>query len=167
MDVSIVDILQTKFSAGSPQVPLAVPVALQIAVNGAHQREGSDVKLSIFVEQWLLYVLLNDVTPFVSVDVSVCDQVFNLVEVFADRDATTTVSVLAWFNNPEVLSKLGVLIEHGLSPCVGLAVDVLELQELGVAQSFLDVEGQWQLGVVLDTQSFEIGPQVVVECLFV
>lgn len=45
-----------------------VEIALQISIHASNQREYSDVEFSLFVEQGLLTVLLDDVGALLSVD---------------------------------------------------------------------------------------------------
>ena len=84
---------------------------MQIAIYCAHHREASDVKLSALIEQWLLDVLLNDVRATVTIHVCVLYQRLYVVNVATDLDATASISVLAWLDDPESLSKFRELVK--------------------------------------------------------
>ena len=64
-------VFQGEFLAARPQVPLRVPVALQVAVDGGQQSEAADVELAVAVEERSFYVLLNYVGALGSVDYGV------------------------------------------------------------------------------------------------
>ena len=70
---SILDVLDVIFSTGRTQVPILIEVSLDVAIHCCRQREKSDVKFTIFVEQGLLTVLLDDVAAFLAVDHVVLD----------------------------------------------------------------------------------------------
>ncbi len=91
-----------------------IPVALEVAIDTAHEREAPDVKLPSFVEHRLLNILLDDVAALVSIDIRVLDQVSNLVKLLAHLDAASSICVFTRLDNPEILSELRVLIKYGV-----------------------------------------------------
>ena len=135
---------------------------MQVTSNSAHQGEAPDIELASLVEQWLFYVLLNDVGPTVSIYVGVLHQRLYVVDVPADLDATASVGVLTWLHDPEGLSELGQLVEHGGLIGVGcIVIELLKLQKLGVVKAFLDVESQRKEVMVLFANCFVVDLHVV------
>ena len=125
-------VFSRELSATSSEVSFLVPVTLHIAIDSAHHCEASYVKLSILVQQRLFDVLLNDVTPFVPIHIRVQNQVFNTVKVFADINATPSVGVLARLDDPNVFTKLRVLVKYGFFVIIGVIVELFEFKELRV-----------------------------------
>lgn len=85
-----------------------VPVALQVTIDGAHKGEDSNVELSILVQQWLLDVLLNNVTSLVSIMVSILDQVLDVVQILYNCYTTSSVGILSWLHDPELSPQLWI-----------------------------------------------------------
>lgn len=151
VDVAVVDVFDVELSAAGAQVALLVPVTLEVSVNSAHHRKDSDVELPALVQKRLLNVFLNYVTPTVAAQVHVLDQALNLVQVLHNCNAAPAVCVFSGLNDPKVLAELRILVEHSLTALTGIVEYVLELQKLWVAEAFLDVEGEREEVVVLDS----------------
>lgn len=54
-------VLQVEFLAAGPDVPVAVPIGFQGAVNTGEQHKMADVEFSAVVEQWLVDVALDNI----------------------------------------------------------------------------------------------------------
>jgi hypothetical protein len=104
--VSVGNILQCEFLATGSHVTLIVPISLQVAIYGAHEREHSDVELSILVQQGLLDVLLDDVAPLAPVNYGVANQSLDVVELLAHLNAAPSIGVLAGLDDPQLLAEL-------------------------------------------------------------
>ena len=113
MDVTVWDILKSKLSAACTEVSIAVPVALQVTIYGAHQSETADVELSVLIEKRLLYVFLYDVRPSVAIDVNILNEALYMIEFSADLYPTSSVGILSWLDDPQILAKLGQPIQDG------------------------------------------------------
>ena len=100
MDHAVCRVFQVVFTATSPQIPVSVPVALQVSVNSSAEGVATDVKLAIFIQQRLLDVFLNNVTSPMPIDLLCLNQTLDVVEVTADLDATAAIGVLTWLDNP-------------------------------------------------------------------
>ena len=107
MHISVGAVLETKLAAAGPEVALSVPVALQVAIDGAHKGEAADVELPALVQERLLDVLLDYVTPFDAVDIRIGHQTLYLVQITAHLDAKASVGVLSRLDDPEVPPELG------------------------------------------------------------
>ena len=101
MDHTVRSVLEIVLSATGAQVAIRVPVALKVAVDSRCQEEASDIELPIFIQKWPLDVLLNNVTPLVTIHLLVLDQRLDMVEVSADLDTTPPVGVFARLNDPQ------------------------------------------------------------------
>ena len=141
MDQSVLlGVLRVVLSACGSQVAINIPVALQVAIAGNCHGVGSNVELSILVQQWLLHVLLNDVRSLPPIDVGLIDQAFDMVQVSADLDTTSSVGVLTRLDNPHGGSQFGVLLQVSI---IGwIVVHLCEFGEFPIMLSLLDVEGQ-------------------------
>ena len=91
---------QVVFTATGSQIPVRVPVGLQVSVNGGAEGVATDVKLAILVQERLLDVFLNNVTTPMSIDLLCLNQTLDVVEVTADLDATAAIGVLTRLDNP-------------------------------------------------------------------
>jgi len=168
MHVPIGHILEREFPRARPQVAVGVPVALEVAANGAHQGEAPDVKLPVLVQEWFLDVLLDYVGAAVAVHVCVLHQGLNVVDVAAHLDAAPTIRVLSWLHDPEVLAELGKLIQESYTALVlCLVVELLKLEELWVVEALLDVESERQEVVILFADGLVVHLHVVVDGLLV
>jgi hypothetical protein len=142
-----------------------IPVPLQVAIAGNCQGIGSNVKLSILVQQWLLHVLMNDVRSLPPIYVRLVYQALDMVKVSAHLDATSSVGVLAWLDNPHGGPQLGVLLQVGMIR--GIVVDLCELGEFPIILTLLDVEGQRDVVKWIDTLTLIEDLHVVVDGLLV
>jgi len=61
MHIPIRHIFKCELFATGSEISLLVPVALQIAIDGAHHGECPNIELPTFVEHWLLNIFLNNV----------------------------------------------------------------------------------------------------------
>ena len=100
MDHAVCRVFQVVFTATGPQIPVSVPVGLQVSVNGGAEGVATDVKLAILVQERLLDVFLNNVTTPMSIDLLCLNQTLDVVEVTADLDATAAIGVLTRLDNP-------------------------------------------------------------------
>jgi hypothetical protein len=79
-------------------------------------------------------------------------------------NTTPPVGVFSRLNDPELLSKLGQLIEHcRFARVSGIIVELFKLEELRVIQSLLDVEGERQAVEVVSSNSFVVDLHVVID----
>lgn len=140
---------------------------MQVTVDSSHDGVASDVKLAIFVEQRLLDVLLNDITTSRTSYHCVLNQTSDLGEVLADSNATSSICVFTRFDNPQMFAQLWMLVKNCLFATVCVLKQLLELEELWIAESFFDVKRQWQHSVVLNAKCLKIDSHVVVKRLFV
>jgi hypothetical protein len=144
-------ILNREFSTTRPQISVLIPISLQISIYCAHQSVCSYVKLSHFVKQRLLYVLLHNKRSLVSVDIRVLHHPLYLVQVLAHLNTEPSVCVLSWLHYPQSLAEFGHFIKYGSFIWIlTFMVELLEFEELRIIESFLDMEGQGKvLEVVL------------------
>ena len=150
MDEPVGDVLQRELLATGPEVALSVPITLEVAVDGAHQSEASNVELPVLVQKRLLNVLLDDVRSLGTIHNSILDEVLDVVQVFTHLDTAATVGVLSWFHDPELFAELAQRVQDGLLVWVKrLMIQLLELEELRIVQTLLDMESKWQMVVVL------------------
>ena len=104
------DILEGELPATGPEIAIGIPVALQVAIDRAHEREASDIELTVLVQQRLLNILLYDVGTLYAIHSRVLDKTLDVVQVFAHLDAAPSVCVFARLHDPELLSELGQLV---------------------------------------------------------
>lgn len=168
MHESVGHILEREFSAARPEVAIAIPIALEIPIDGAHHRECPNVELPVLVQQRLLDVLLNYVGPPVAIHVHILDQTLDVIELFAHLYATTSIRVLTWFDYPQVLAELWHLVKNGVFVWIlSIVEQLLELQEGWVVETFLDVERERQMTVILFPYCLTVDLHVVVYGLLV
>jgi len=168
VDKSVGNILEREFSAARPEVAIAIPVALEISIDGAHHRECPDVELSVLVQQRFLDVLLNYVRPPVAIHVHILDQTLDVIELFAHLNTTTSICVLTWFYYPQVLAKLWLIVKNGFFVWIlSIMEQLLELQEGWVVETFLDVERKWHIVVILFPYRLTVDLHVVEYSLLV
>ena len=120
-------IFNVVFSASSPQVPLTIEIALQVAIHCGGQRITPNVEFPVFVEQRLLTVLLDNVRSFFAVDVCITNDLLNLGEFTTNCDSTASISILTGFHNPEVLTHRWVLLQF--SVLIRFIISLFELVE--------------------------------------
>lgn len=104
-------ILDVVLSTTGSEISVLIPVGLQVSVDRGRKEETTDVKLSIFIQQRLLNILLYDVTASMAVNLLRLYQRLNVVEVTTDLDATASVGVLTRLDNPERVTILWILLE--------------------------------------------------------
>ena len=165
MDHAIGRVLQIILATGSPQVAVLVPVALQVSIIRARQREAPNVELAILVKQGLLDVFLNDVTAFVTVDLLRLNQRLDVVEVATDLNATAPVRVLARLHNPERVAILGVFLQRFV---ILRVVETLhEFLKLTVGLTLPNMKSQGQVVEGVLASRFIVDLHVVVNGLLV
>jgi hypothetical protein len=100
---------------------------LEIAVDSRGQHECPDVELPVLVQQWLLNVLLDDVTPLFTIGVLLVavDNAFNVTQLFANINSTASIRVLARLYDPQRRAELGVPTE--VWTLLGVVENILEL----------------------------------------
>ena len=168
MHISVRDILEREFSTTGSEIALWVPIALQISIDAAHHCEAPDIKFTILVEQWLFNVLLNDVGPAITIYVSVLNQTFDVIEILAYLNATASIRILAWFDDPEALSQLGRGVQCRLLAWIcRIMEELLEFEELRIVEALLDVVRERQMAVILVSYCLVVHLHIVVYCLFV
>lgn len=84
-------ILCVELLARCPQIPFRVPVSLQVAIHSHCHHKHSDVKLSIFVQKRLFYVLLYYVGSLECVLLLLFDDILYLRNIFADTDPYASI----------------------------------------------------------------------------
>ena len=168
MDIPVGNILEGEFSAACSEIALLVPITLKIAANGAHHGKASNIKLTILVQQGSLDILLDYVTSFETIHIGVADEAFNLIEIFRYLDSATSIGVLTWLDDPQLLTKGRNLIQNSLLRGVlGFMVKLFKFMKLWIIQTFLDMELQRQNFVVFSGQSLIVYFHVVVDSLLV
>ena len=136
-------IFESELSATGSQIAFAVPVTLQVSIYCAHQRKASDVELSVFVKQGLLDVLLYNIRPLDAIHGGVLNKTLNVIKLLAHLNAATSIRILSWLHNPKVLAELWKLVQHCFLVWIcSIFVQLLKFQELGIVQSFFDVESE-------------------------
>lgn len=165
MDHAIGRVLQIILATGSPQVAVLVPVALQVSIIRARQREAPNVELAILVQQGLLDVFLNDVTAFVTVDLLRLNQRLDVVEVATDLNAAAPVRVLTRLHDPEGVAVLGVFLQRFV---ILRVVETLhELLKLTVGLTLPNMKSQGQVVEGVLASRFIVDLHVVVNGLLV
>ena len=71
MNEPIRHVFQVEVLAARAQVALIVPVALQVTVNGGHQRVAADVELAVLVQQRSLDILLNNIRSLLAIEIRI------------------------------------------------------------------------------------------------
>lgn len=100
MNQTILHISQVVLSWGGAHVALRVEVRLHVAIYASSQSKKSDVELSPLVQEWSLTILLDDVGALLPIDHWIWDNLLNLGEFSAHSDSTTSIRILARFDNP-------------------------------------------------------------------
>ena len=68
-----------------------------------------------------------------------------MIEVLAHLNATASIRILAWFDDPEALSQLGRGVQQRLLDAVlSIMEELLEFEELRIVEALLDVECERQ-----------------------
>ena len=138
MNHSIRRVFQIILAAASPQIPVRVPVRLQVAVDSRAERVTPYVKLPILVQQRLLDVLLNDIAAPVAIDLLCLNQALDVIQIAADLDTATSIRVLSGLHDPELVAVLGVLLKHLI--VLRVVVCLLEFQELAISLALFDMK---------------------------
>ena len=165
MNHAIGSVLDVVLAAAGSQVAVLVPVALEVSVDRGRQRVAADVELATLVQKGPLNVLLNDVATPVAVHLLRLDQTLDVIEVTADLDATTTIGVLTWLDDPQIVAISRILLENFIARRV--VVGLHELQELSVAFTLLNVVGEWNVVERILAQALVEDLHVVVDGLLV
>jgi hypothetical protein len=164
MDKPVGNILKSELTATCPQIAIGVPIALEITIYGRHQSKTPDIKLTVFVEKRLLDILLDDVTPFNTIHSRVLYQSLDVIKIFAHLYSTAPVGVLSRLDDPQLLSKLGQLVKNcGLARIRSVVIELLELEELRIAQTLLDMESKRQALEVITSNCLVIHFHVIVD----
>ena len=91
-----------------------------------------------------------------------------MIEVLAHLNATASIRILAWFDDPEALSQLGRGVQQRLLDAVlSIMEELLEFEELRIVEALLDVECERQMAVILVSYCLVVHLHIVVYCLFV
>lgn len=150
MDVPIGHIFEGELPAGGSEIPLLIPIALKVAIDGAHEGETTDIELPILIQQWLFYILLYNERSLIPIDIGVLDKSLDLLQVFTDLDSTPPVGVLTRLNDPQALSELGDRVQdRSFAAFTQVSKELFKFQKLGIVEPLFDVEGEWQVLVVV------------------
>ena len=91
-----------------------------------------------------------------------------MIEVLAHLNATASIRILAWLDDPEVLSKLGHSVQYCLFAWIlSIMEELLEFEELRIVEALLDVVCERQILVILLAYCLVVHLHIVVYCLFV
>lgn len=91
-----------------------------------------------------------------------------MIEILAYLNATASIRILAWFDDPEALSQLGRAVQYwDWLSILSIMEDLLELEELRIVEALLDVECERQMAVILESYCLVVHLHIVVYCLFV
>ena len=60
MNVLVVQFLNIKLLAASPDVSVLIEIALEATIDGSHKTIAPEVKLPVVDEKWMIYVLLDN-----------------------------------------------------------------------------------------------------------
>ena len=71
MEQPVGAVLSVVLTTTGTQVSLSVPVTLQVAIGSHHQGERTDVEFTVLVKQGFFYVLLNNITSLLTIDLSI------------------------------------------------------------------------------------------------
>lgn len=168
MHIPVGNIFESEFSATSPKVAFLIPITLKIAANSAHHGKASNIEFSILVQKRSFDVLLDYVTSFESIHIGVAYKILDLIKIFRDLDATPPVSVLTWFDDPQLLSEGGYLVQYSfLGIILGFMIKLFKFMKLWIIKAFLDVELQRQNFVVLLIQGLVVYFHVIVNSLLI
>lgn len=91
MHISVGYVLESEFTAACPQIPILIPITLQVTIDGAHQGEATNIKLSVFVEQWFFDIFLNYIASTIRITISNSDEVLNVLKITTYLDATSSI----------------------------------------------------------------------------
>jgi hypothetical protein len=101
----------------------------------------TNVEFSVFIEQWLFDVLLDDESTRRAIVALLpsFESDMHIIQRIAHADAVASIAVLSWFNNPHILLLAILLLKALETVVVGQ-----EILVLGVVKAFDQVEGQRQ-----------------------
>ena len=101
----------------------------------------ANVEFSIFVEQWLFDVLLDDESTRSAIVAFLpsFESDMHIIQRIAHANAVASIAVLPWFDNPHILLLTILLLKALETVVVGQEVLVL-----WVVETFDQVEGQRQ-----------------------
>jgi hypothetical protein len=143
-------IANIEFLGTGPQVPVLIPISLQICIHTGHQHETANVKLATLEQQRALNVPLNDVRPHSASGKHILrDDLFDLVQILDDSNAAPSVGILSRYVLKLFLVKLG------------------KPHELFVRHSFFYVEGKWNHAKRINVLRQTIRVEVVEQSLFI
>ena len=165
MNHAIGGVLDVVLAAAGSQVAVLIPVALQVSVDCGRQSVAADVELAILVEKGSFDVLLDDVATPMAVHLLRLNQTLDVVEVTADLDATATIGVLTWLDDPQIIAISWILLENFIGGRV--VVGLHELQELSVAFTLLNVVSERNVIEGILAQALVEDLHVVVDRLLV
>ncbi len=141
---------QVILGRSGPDVAVLVEVALHFSVDTRQHHVVADVELSLLVQQWALYVALDDVCFGTAIGVLFLflDNVLNLFQSQAHLNAIASVGVFPRFDNPGVV-LFAVLVALFLIVLLNLLAPLVvvfeELVPAVVFESVLNMESQRQV----------------------
>ena len=102
MNKAILEILQIKGLWTCAKVNISVHPPLQAAINRSEHRESSNVKFPALDQQRLVQIFLdNGGAVAIGLSVSI-NQSLDLTEVIRHFDSAAPVTILAWFDDPDI-----------------------------------------------------------------
>ena len=141
MNLRVFVVLGAKLVRAGPQVPFLVPVPLKHSVDAGYQDVVPNVKLTLVVEQRLLYVLLENKGPVraIRIPLSPPQSELHIIETCTNGYSRASVGELSWFCYPDVsYCPITLLL------VLELLVSLYEFLVLRVLNSFGDVESHGQ-----------------------
>ena len=133
----------------SSEVSLAVPVCLEVTVDGSYHHEMSDIKFSSFIEKWSIYIQLHYECFFSTIVMFFLCFYYRieLIYLIDNSNTMTSVSEFSRFDNPYIskrsFNSLSILHLSLLSFNSTLSFFMICYKSfvLLIFCSFLDVEG--------------------------
>lgn len=78
MDHAVCGIFEIILAATRPQIPVSVPVGLQVSVCCLYEGITANIKLSVLVQERFFHVLLNDIAAPMPVNLLSLNQTFDV-----------------------------------------------------------------------------------------
>ena len=109
MDQFVVQIAFGKDTTRSTEVAVIVDIPFEFVVDQGFHSKATDIEFTALVECRLLYILLEDKSAL-TIFISFLDNVSDLFERRANRDANSSIRILSWFYYPNIFNSFFIFI---------------------------------------------------------
>ena len=109
MDQFVVEIAFRKDTTGGAEVAVIVDIAFKFVVDEGFHSKATDIEFTALVECRLLYILLEDKSAL-TVFISFLDNIPDLFEGRANRDANSSIRILSRLYYPNIFNSFFIFI---------------------------------------------------------